>query len=172
MARRELSELDGRSWSSLFGTLETGVYRQELPRGQRIAVRVLHAALFLAAAVLFLAGSAQGTGANRAWYVIVPEVLVLACMLRMLSALIVYLPAGAEMSAAEHNRSAFALKRTAVWCAVLQLVTAAAAAAYCLREGGGLLAAVLFAVSTLPMAAIYAVERSIWYSHLPDSEPN
>ena len=172
MERDKITELDGRSWVSLFSKLDDGCYRQELPKRQRVQVCVLYVFLFLVSAALYLAASAQGFGANNVWYVVGAEILVLACMLRMMAALITYLPMGQEMSSADHNRSSFALKRSSICAAVFQIVSCVGAVVYMHQNaavsGSGLLAAGLFLASAVPMAVLYGVERSILYSRIPN----
>ena len=168
MGHEKISELDGRSWVSLFSKLDDGYYRQELPKKQRVQVRILHVCLFLVSVVLYLTAAAQGFGANLAWYVVVPEVLVLGGMFRIMAAFITYLSMGQEMSSADHNRSSFALKRTSICNAVLQVLTCAGTVVYMCKNndvsGSGVLSACLFVASSVPMVVMFFVEKSILYT--------
>lgn len=170
MDRDKISELDGRSWVSLFSKLDSGYYRQELPRKQRVQVRVLHVCLFLISTVLYLLAAAQRFEGNAVWYTVAAEILVLICLFRIMAALITYLTMGQEMPATDHNRSAFALKRTSAWAAVLQVLTCAGTVVYMCKDGefsaGGIWSACLFAVSAIPMIAMFFVEKNILYTRI------
>ena len=174
MDRNKVSELDGRSWVSLFSKLDSGYYRQELPRKQRVQVRVLHVCLFLISTVLYLLAAAQRFEGNAVWYTVAAEILVLICLFRIMAALITYLTMGQEMPATDHNRSAFALKRTSACAAVLQVFTCVAIVACMCIDGGvsdsGILSACLFAASAVPMAAMLFVEKNILYTRIAGPE--
>lgn len=170
MERNKISELDGRSWVSLFSKLDSGYYRQELPGKQRLQVRILHVCLFLLSTVLYLLAATQRFEGNTVWYTVAAEILVLICLFRIMAALITYLTMGQEMPATDHNRSSFAVKRTSLCVAVLQVLTCAGAVVYMCKNGefsvSGILSACLFAVSALPMIAMFFVEKNILYTRI------
>lgn len=170
MGHEKISELDGRSWVSLFSKLDSGYYRQELPKMQRVQVRILHVCLFLISTVLYLLAAAQRFEGNTVWYTVAAEILVLICLFRIMAALITYLTMGQEMLATDHNRSSFALKRTSVCATVLQVLTCVATIVCMCKSGdfsdSGVLSACLFAVSAVPMIAMFFVEKRILYTRV------
>ncbi|MGM9521349.1 MAG: hypothetical protein ACI3VB_02585 [Oscillospiraceae bacterium] len=167
------SELDGRSWVSLFSSMDPYFYRQDLSAKKRVLVRAAYVLLYAASMVLFAIPASRGLEANiDVWYVVAGEVCALFFAVWLLTALINYLLAGYIQSSADHNRSSFTLKRACIAGAASQVLTAAGTVGYLihsesftLKEG---LWSGLYVLSAAMLMAVYVIERKIPYSQLSD----
>lgn len=163
----------GESWVGYFTKMDTGRYRQDLPAGRRRALRAVHCALFAAAAAAFFAAAAIPGELNFRRWAVIPESLAMLGLIRLAAALIHYLAAPREMRFAEHNRSSFALRRTAAFTAAALLASGVSAAVFAARQdaaGSAVAACALFSAAAAAMAAMYVIERRVRYIRLPDAD--
>ena len=93
-------------------------YYQDLPKGQRILVRGLYAALFLCIAYLFGSSAILPLACNSIWYVVLPQVVSVPFLFWIVIAFISYLPAKQAMTIADYRSSSLALQKATSGAAI------------------------------------------------------
>lgn len=145
------------------------LYRQELDRPARIRLRVLHVALFAAAAALLVAAMVMHSPSNYCWYVLLSLLVPLFFFGRLFFALCAYLPSGQELKAHEYNDGAGILPGAAAAAAVSILAPAAATAVfYCLTgaawTGAEAVRILFMALSAACLLVSRLLERRVRYT--------
>ncbi|MBQ9210693.1 MAG: hypothetical protein IJ153_03240 [Clostridia bacterium] len=115
----ETKRTDERGKTRILRVYTGTVYRQDLPRKNRIWLRICYLILFfIMAGCVALAAYGQG-GAGRALYVALPEVATLCLLAWMLYTLAVnYLFLPERMTVNDYRVSSLALRRYGKWLAV------------------------------------------------------
>jgi len=93
-------------------------YRRDLPEGKYRLRRFLYAAICLGTAALYFLCTTRPVGSNCTKYVVLPEVVVLACILRLSAAAAGYVTAARQMEIRVYRNSSLALKKASLACAV------------------------------------------------------
>lgn len=95
----EYRELNKNGKGTHIRRVYTGdIYRQELARTQRIAVRIAYLVMYIFAVVMHVVVATRPLLMNYAWYVALPQALVLPASLWVCIVLFSYLPAPQDMT--------------------------------------------------------------------------
>lgn len=145
---------------------------EELSPHRRILLRVLFAALYAAALVLFLFSATRSIPANTVWFVTLPQA---ACLLLLgWTALCLYrfCTAPAEMTVRQHRLAVIRLRRVSCAAGValltLTLTCLLHAALYADGRTGSLLCALLAALASACLWLIFVRVRAIVYTERPN----
>ena len=147
-------------------------YRQDLTKGQRILLRVLHVALFLSVAYLFVSSAVLPLASNSTWYVVLSEVLSLPFLFWVVIALFSYLSAGRDMTIHEYRSSSLALQKATLGAALSLGIAALATLAFMLLNLSDeplvvLVCAVKYIAAALFALSMNRVEKKVNYLKIP-----
>jgi len=148
-------------------------YRQDLPRRQRILIRLLYVALFLSIAFLYMSSASAPLAINSTWYVVLAQAVSLPFLVWILIALFFYLPAEQDMKIADYRGSSRALLKATKGSAICLGITVVAALAFiALNPSDALLRHLLCAgeylFAGLIALAMHRTERKVRYSTIPN----
>lgn len=150
-------------------------YEQDLPKGKRVALRLLYALLWLLmAGAVALAGIRQG-GSGTRFYIVIPELATL-CLLSWLGYILLvnYDFAPRRMTLHDYKSSSVALKRASLCAAAAFLLDALMTLLEIALGGGAHLWAVLglFLLGMLCAAATHLIEKKIRYAEIENDVPD
>ena len=150
-------------------------YIQDITMRQKILIRVLYLALFIASVALFVHCACQSTGSNFAWYVTLPQVVCVPAMMWMVGGFMMYLPGIGKIQKWDYKHGAVTLRRTSLVSAVCLGVMALGTLAFYVfhreeSDSQTLLNVLLFGLAACMMAAVFITEKKIPYRILENGE--
>jgi len=153
-------------------------YRQELEKKEGIWLRVQHALLFFAAAVLLIAASALRITSNYRGYVLIATFVTLVFYARYFLCLVSYLPSGQELKLFEYRDGAQKLPLRARYAAISAAVPILASVVMFILESEAfqlleVFRLVMLAASGVCLAVSGRLETKVRYTNIPgESSPD